>query len=151
LLEEPLRELEQQGRHLLNGQVKKIEGAGGNRRRSPSQDRKPTGPRDHPPGRGDRRGDDSRGQPRPWAREEDPYGQRLRVGGPARPLPRHRCPKVTNNGRSDVSQGTMAQRFQLRCAVGAAISGGVSLPLGVLDLIRGHYIEGSSRWSSSPP
>src|SRR5918997_689097 len=29
LLEEPLRELEQQGRHLLNGQVKKIEGAGG--------------------------------------------------------------------------------------------------------------------------
>ena len=29
LLEEPFRELEQQGRHLLNGQVKKIEGAGG--------------------------------------------------------------------------------------------------------------------------
>ena len=41
-----------------------------------------------------------------------------------------------------MSQGTMAQRFQLRCAVGAAISGGVSLPLGVLDLLRGHYIEG---------
>jgi hypothetical protein len=30
----------------------------------------------------------------------------------------------------------------MRCAGGAAISGGVSLPLGVLDLIRGHYIEG---------
>ena len=29
LLEEPLREIEQQGRHLLNSQVKKIEGAGG--------------------------------------------------------------------------------------------------------------------------
>ena len=41
-----------------------------------------------------------------------------------------------------MSQATMAQRFQLRCAVGAAISGGVSLPLGVLDLLRGHYIEG---------
>ena len=41
-----------------------------------------------------------------------------------------------------MSQATMAQRFQMRCAVGAAISGGVSLPLGVLDLIRGHYIEG---------
>ena len=41
-----------------------------------------------------------------------------------------------------MSQATMAQRFELRCAVGAAISGGVSLPLGVLDLIRGHYIEG---------
>ena len=41
-----------------------------------------------------------------------------------------------------MSQATMAQRFELRCAVGAAISGGVSLPLGVLDLIRGHYVEG---------
>ena len=41
-----------------------------------------------------------------------------------------------------MSQATMAQRFQLRCAVGSAISGGVSLPFGVLDLIRGHYIEG---------
>ncbi len=41
-----------------------------------------------------------------------------------------------------MSQATMAQRFELRCAVGAAISGGVSLPLGILDLIRGHYIEG---------
>jgi nucleotide-binding universal stress UspA family protein len=29
LLDEPLRELERQGRHLLNGQVKKIEEAGG--------------------------------------------------------------------------------------------------------------------------
>src|SRR4028118_333562 len=28
LLEEPFQELERQGRHLLNGQVKKIEGAG---------------------------------------------------------------------------------------------------------------------------
>ncbi len=36
----------------------------------------------------------------------------------------------------------MAQRFELRCAVGAAISGVVSLPLGVLDLLRGHYVEG---------
>jgi len=41
-----------------------------------------------------------------------------------------------------LSQETTAQRFQMRCAGGAAISGGVSLPLGVLDLIRGHYIEG---------
>ncbi len=41
-----------------------------------------------------------------------------------------------------MSQGTMAQRFELRCAVGAAISGVVSLPLGVLDLLRGHYVEG---------
>ncbi len=41
-----------------------------------------------------------------------------------------------------MSQATMAQRFELRCAVGAAISGGVSLPLGVMDLIRGHYVEG---------
>ena len=41
-----------------------------------------------------------------------------------------------------MSQGTMVQRFELRCAVGAAISGVVSLPLGVLDLLRGHYVEG---------
>ena len=41
-----------------------------------------------------------------------------------------------------MSQATMAHRFQMRCAAGAAISGAVSLPFGVLDLIRGHYIEG---------
>ena len=41
-----------------------------------------------------------------------------------------------------MSQGTMAQRFELRCAVGDAISGVVSLPLGVLELLRGHYVEG---------